>query len=178
MSDPKEIGKLKNKAVQKANLDTALHFFDDIDKKRELNSIISQKVQIPMDKVNTAIAFWKPLYFSVVTEGRLLNAAEAYDLGDEKVHGIKANKVPYIAMCNLMALEAMKIMGDTWPTVEDPDDMLYGTEREREVAKFWKATFAPSAFQTQWAWSGVMSVMAGNPTATQEFLDNYKEQLP
>lgn len=180
MKKDNDVGKLGSLALNKLDLEQAYRLFDSLDSKRGTHpeeSCIAQHVAVPMDKVDSAINFWKPLYFNVTTEGRLLSGIETYELGDPK-HRVHPDKAPYIAQCNLMALEAIKMMGDHWPTVEDPQDFVFGSEREKEVAKFWKDTFAPTLFQTQWAWTGVMAVLAGEPMATRELLYDYKDQLP
>lgn len=175
--DPKRRGKLNKAKINKLDYKQAQEFFDKLGEVgRPESSVISQKVSIATDKIDNAISFWKKVYFSATSEGRLLNGAEAYELGDDKLTN-QPDKGPYIAMCNLLALEALKIMGDNWPTVEDPQDMVFGSDREKAVASFWKDTFAPTLFQTQWAWTAVMSVMAGEPHATADILDNYENQL-
>jgi hypothetical protein len=180
MKDNKEVGKLVNKKIERFDLDQAYKLFENLDNKKGSGpegACIAQHVQVPMDKVERAIEFWKPLYFSVTTEDRGLNGAEAYDLGDPKLHA-KPDPVPYIAQCNLMALEGIRMMNAHWPTVANVAEMMFGSEREKEVADFWKKTFAPTLFQAQWAWTGVMAVLAGEPVATTELLERYKDQLP
>ena len=146
---------------------------------QEGKAAIAQKVEVSRRKVESAISFWKPIYFNRTIDGRLLNGIEAYELGDPaKTPGTKCDKAPYIAMCNLMALEAIIMMGENMPTSAHATLLAYATEREKEIAGFWKKTFAPTEFQVEWAWSAALSVMAGEPHATAELLDNYREQLP
>lgn len=133
---------------------------------------------VDMGKVETAIAFWKNVYFSVlVDEKRLLNGIEAYELGDPAKHE-KPNPAPYIAMCNLMALEGLRKLGQENPSTTNPHRMLFGSDREQEIAGFWKNSFAPTLFQCEWAWSAILGLIGGNPVAIREMLTNYKEQLP
>lgn len=146
-------------------------------KEREVEGIISQRVHVPPDKIELALAFWKPLYLDTTIEGRHLNGVEAHDMGNETKYETP-NKVPFIAMCNIMALEALLRMGDDMPTVEHPTNMVFGTQREIEIADFWKRTFAPILLQAEWAWCAALAVMAGDPVATSELLENFKDQLP
>ncbi len=143
--------------------------------------IISQKVTIPRAKIERAIQFWKPRYFDYTVEdkegSRLLNGIEAYELGDPKLHD-PPNPVPYIAMCNLMALEALIRIGEQGPTTEKADRLGYGSEREKDISDFWKNTFAPTSFQANWAWTAVMAVLAGEPYSTADMIDRFQEQLP
>jgi hypothetical protein len=81
-------------------------------------------------------------------------------------------------MSNLMALEAIKIMGEQMPTAEKAALLAFASDREKEIAVFWKDMFAPTEFQAQWAWQAVLAVLVGNPAAQNEILVNYKEQLP
>ena len=174
-----EVGKLNRLKPTNPNIIDVGQALVSIDDKKgyvPFDSSIAQRVAVPMDRVEQAITFWKPLYVNVKSEGRLLNGIEAFELGkDDRVH---PEKTPYIAMCNLMALEALKIMGDAWPTVESPESLMHGGEREKLVADYWKKTFAPTIHQASWAWSAVMAVMAGNPPATSEILYKFREQLP
>lgn len=156
-----------------AKLDQAKE--DETNESKE--SIISQRVAVPLAKIDAAVAFWKPIYFSATIDGRHLNGVEAYNLGDP-AKSDHPDQGPCIALMNLMALEALRIMGDEWPTVEDPQTMVFGIEREQKIADFWKQTFAPTLFQAQWAWAAALAVMAGAPGATAEILDNYADQLP
>jgi hypothetical protein len=145
----------------------------------EGHAVIEKRVSIHTRKVDSAISFWKPIYFNHSREGRLLNGIEAYELGDEKrTPGSACDKAPYIAMCNLMALEAIKMMGDQMPTAEKGILLAYASEREKEISQFWKEMFAPTEFQAEWAWKGVLAVLAGNPAAAHELLENYRSQLP
>ena len=157
----------------------AADILEGIEKHRseEANSVIGRRVHISEDKIETVIAFWKPIYFSITKDGRYLNGVEAYELGDPKMTS-SPNQAPYIAMCNLMALEAIKIMGDNHPTVEDVEHLAFGTGREAEIADFWHITFAPTVFQSQWAWRAALAVMAGDPVATKELLQDFRDQLP
>jgi len=142
-------------------------------------AVIAQKIDVSRRKVEDATRFWKRIYFSATIEDRHLNGIEAYELGDpKKTPGVKCDKGPYIAMCNLMALEAITMMGANMPTSAHATLLAYATEREKEVADFWKRNFAPTEFQVEWAWSAALAVMAGDPSATAELLDNYREQLP
>jgi hypothetical protein len=143
---------------------------------KEIAPVISQRVHVQPEKIERAISFWKPRYFDYIVEGRHLNGVEAYVLGDPSKTE-HPNPVPYIAMCNLMALEALRMMGNQLPTVENPELMMLGSEREREISDFWKKCFAPTLFQVQWAWSAAMAVMAGEPGATAEILENYAHQI-
>ena len=77
-----------------------------------------------------------------------------------------------------MALEAITMMGNNIPTSAHATLLAYATEREKEVAGFWKDNFAPTEFQVEWAWAAALAVMAGDPSATAELLDNYRDQLP
>jgi hypothetical protein len=146
-------------------------------KDSETRKVIAQRVPTPWDKVDRAIQFWKKVYFSEQKDGRCLNGIEAYELGDPKITA-KPNKAPFIAQCNLMALEALKIMGDHWPTTEDAALLAFATDQEREVADFWHVQFAPLAFQAEWAWKACLAVMAGEPLSTKDLLDSYQDQLP
>jgi len=140
---------------------------------------IHRRVYVEPEKVDRAIAFWKKFYFENLVEGRFMNGIEAYELGDpKKTPGVKCDKAPYIAMCNLMALEAIKMMGDQMPTAEEAHLLAFASDREKEIAVFWKQMFAPTEFQAQWAWKAVLAVLVGNPGAKSEILDNYQEQLP
>src|SRR5574338_642279 len=121
-----DVGKLNRlRPTPPSLLDVGEAIVNIEDKKGDVpwDSVIDKRVHVPSDKVEQALAFWKPLYFGITTEKRLLNGIEAYELGNEKTTN-KPNKVPYIAMCNLMALEAIKLMGDTYPTVEAPEEMM------------------------------------------------------
>ena len=141
-------------------------------------SAIASKVHIPISKIEQAINFWKPYYFDVVVEGRHLNGIEAYELGDpEKTPAAQVNQSVYIAMCNLMALEALRMMGDNTPTSTEAVLLAYATDREKEIAGFWKDNFAPTKFQVEWAWKAALAVMAGDPLATKDMIDNYRDQL-
>lgn len=142
-------------------------------------AVLSRLKHVPRRKVEEAVSFWKPVYFSVSTEDRLINGIEAYELGDpEKTKGVKCSKGPYIAMCNLMALEGILMMGEQMPTAEKGVMLCYASDREKEIAVFWKDTFAPTEFQVDWAWSGVLGVLSGNKIAISEILENYKDQIP
>jgi len=141
--------------------------------------VLDKLERFSREKVESAVSFWKPIYFSISIEDRLINGIEAYELGDpEKTKGTKCNKGPYIAMCNLMALEALLMMGEQMPTAEEGVMLAYASEREKEIAGFWKETFAPTEFQVQWAWKAALGVLSGNKIAVSEVLDNYKDQLP
>lgn len=140
---------------------------------------LSKRVPVPLEKIEEAIAFWKPVYFNHTVENRQLNGIEAYELGDpEKTPGSECDKGPYIAMCNLMALEAVKMMGDQMPTAHRGIMLAYASDREKEICKFWKDTFAPTEFQTDWAWSACLGALSGAQVATIELLDRYRDQLP
>jgi hypothetical protein len=142
-------------------------------------AVLDNLAQVSRKDVEAAISFWKPIYFSVSVEGRLMNGIEAYELGDpDKTKGTKCNKAPYIAMCNLMALEGLLMIGEQMPTAEEGVLLCYASDREKEIAEFWKETFAPTEFQVQWAWKAVLGVKAGNKIAIAEILQNYKDQLP
>lgn len=139
---------------------------------------IEKRVYVQPQKVDAAIAFWKPIYFNTTIDGRLINGIEAFELGDPvKTPSVKCDKGPYIAMCNLMALEAIKIMGEQMPTAEKAVLLAFASDREKEIAVFWKEMFAPTEFQAQWAWAAVLAVLVGNPGAASELLDKYREQL-
>jgi len=163
--DPVELGRLWEIIEQRkasANGDAAL----------------TNKALIPRSKVEKALSFWKPAYFSIMREGRHLNGIEAYELGDPtKTMGVKCNKGPYIAMCNIMALEGLLMMGEQMPTAEEGLLLAYASEREQEIATFWKETFAPTEFQAQWAWKAILGVIAGNSIAISEMLENYQDQV-
>ena len=152
-----------------------LQKFDEQKQAEELR-VIPERVHVPLEKVERAIQFWRPIYFSMTKEGRCLNGVEAFELGDEKLN----NKSIYIAMCNLMALEAIKRMGDDWPSVhaDNVHGLALGTDREKEIADFWHKTFAPTLTQSGWAWAACLAVLRGAPAATAEMLENYREQLP
>ena len=140
---------------------------------------IVQRAEVSLKKIEAPIAFWKPVYFGVTMEGRHLNGIEAYELGDsEKNPGAACNKAPYIAMCNLMALEGIRMMGSRMPTSTEARLLAFATEREQEIAGFWKDQFAPTEFQVEWAWKATLSVLAGEPHSTRELLVDYKEQIP
>lgn len=140
---------------------------------------IARRAPVSIKGVEKAIAFWKKVYFANTVEGRLLNGIEAYELGDpKKTPATMVDKAPYIAMCNLMALEAIRRMGESMPTSEDAVTLAFATEREKEISKFWKENFAPTSFQVEWAWKAALSVMAGEPHSTKEMLEDFKHQLP
>ena len=139
--------------------------------------VIAQRVKVSPASLEMAISFWKPIYFSQEKDGRLLNGIEAYELGDEKITP-EPNKAPYIAMCNLMALEAIRMMGDDMPFAKTVALLVVGTEREKDIADFWQTSFSPTAFQAEWAWRACLAVMAGEPIATKELLEDYRQQLP
>ena len=142
-------------------------------------AIIEKRVTVHARKIEQALAFWKPIYFGHSREGRLLNGIEAYELGDpNKTPDSSCDKAPFIAMCNLMALEAMRMMGQQMPTAEKAILLAYASDREKEISAFWKNMFAPTEFQAEWAWKSVLAVLAGNPAAHAEMLENYKNQLP
>lgn len=148
-------------------------------KSEDGHAVIDKRVSIHARKIEQALSFWKPVYFSHANEGRLLNGIEAYELGDEKkTVDSKCDKAPYIAMCNLMALEALRMMGNQMPTAEKGILLAYASEREMAISKFWKEMFAPTEFQAEWAWKAVLAVLAGNPGAAEELLENYRRQLP
>jgi hypothetical protein len=77
-----------------------------------------------------------------------------------------------------MALEALKRMGDAMPTTRDATHLAFAEEREAEICDFWHKSFAPTAFQAEWAWKATLAVMAGEPHSTEEMLGNFKVQLP
>jgi len=140
---------------------------------------IHRRIHISMQKVESAIAFWKKIYFENTIEGRFMNGIEAYELGDPvKTPGVKCDKGPYIAMCNLMALEAIRMMGDEMPTAEKAELLAFASDREKEISAFWKEVFAPTVFMAEWSWKAVLAVLVGNPAAISEILDNYQVQLP
>lgn len=146
---------------------------------KEGTPVLDKRSPIKIRKVEEAISFWKPIYFNESVDGRLMNGIEAYQLGDEKkTPGERCNKAPYIAMCNLMALEAIRMMGEQMPTAENATLLAYASEREKEISLFWKETFAPTEFQAQWAWQATLAVLSGDPSASSEILENYKLQLP
>lgn len=162
----------------------------DIDKVLEIYAAVQQKratmkeepaiarLDPPsMSKVEEAIAFWKPIYFDRLVDGRHLNGIEAYELGDPK-KTTKPDKAPYIAMCNLMALEAIRRMGSQMPTATEAVLLAYASEREQEIADFWKNTFHPTEFQAEWAWKACLAVLVGDDLAQTELLVDYKKQLP
>jgi hypothetical protein len=146
---------------------------------------IAQRVHIPVKLIEAAVLFWKNIYLETTVEDggmeRHLNGKEAYKLGTEegaREMGMRQDQAPYIGMCNLMALEAMRMMGDQMPTTIDSANLAFADEREREICEFWHETFAPTAFQAEWAWKAALSVMAGEPHSTEEMLGNFKAQLP
>lgn len=172
----------KIKPQHRVNVQTPADIVDILEnihkqKDAELRRVIVQRVHIPASKLERPIEFWKNIYISTKKEGRFLNGIEAYELGDPKITP-DPNKGPYIAMCNLMALEAIRMMGDDWPTIEDAKYLALGTDREVEIASFWHDVFAPTGFQSEWAWKAAMAVMAGEPFSTKELLVNYQDQLP
>ena len=135
--------------------------------------------------IEEAISFWRNVYLGTTvgkgSEARHLNGSEAYKLGSEEGAAeleLKMDKAPYIAMCNLMALEALKMMGDQMPTTPEAAHLAFASEREKEICDFWHQTFAPTSFQAEWGWKAALSVMAGEPYSTEELLSNYKVQLP
>lgn len=169
----------ESKGIDPAAMQRLYEMIEQRMKSDERIAVLDKRVSIHSRKIDAALSFWKPLYFSHSREGRLLNGIEAYELGDErKTHGSKCNKTPYIAMCNLMALEALKRMGDQMPTAEKGVLLGYASDREKHIAEFWKLTFAPTEFQAEWAWKSVLAVLAGNPAAMSELLENYRLQLP
>lgn len=177
--DAKEYGKLNRLKLDTPGLLDVGKAIVDIEEfagKKPENTIIAKRVHVPIGKIELAVSYWKPVYFSAKTEGRLLNGAEATELGNPKLHN-PPNPNILIAMCNLMALEALKRMGEFMPTVEDAEHLYKGIDREREIADFWKKTFAPTAFMAEWAWKAALAVMAGAPGASREILDDYREQL-
>lgn len=142
-------------------------------------AVLDKRVSVPNRKVETALSFWKRIYFSHEVEGRLLNGIEVYELGDpKKTPDSRCDKAPYIAMCNIMALEAIIMMGNEMPTAEKAILLAYASDREKEISKFWKVAFAPTEFQAEWAWKAALAVLAGNPAAINEMLDEYRLQLP
>lgn len=170
---------IKPSGMKKPDMGELIGMVESMMAKREQEKkpVIESRYIVPTEKIDLAITFWKPRYFDYMVDGRHLNGIEAFDLGNEKKNP-KPNKVPFIAMCNLMALEALKIMGDESPTEEHADLLALGSGKERVVAAFWKEMFAPTMFQAEWAWSAALAVMAGSPVAMSELLDNYIEQLP
>jgi len=141
--------------------------------------VLDKRVSINSRKIEEPLAFWKSVYFQYSVEGRLLNGIEAYDLGDiNKTPGTSLDKGPYIAMCNIMALEAIRMMGDQMPTAEKSTLLAFASDREKEISAFWKNMFAPTEFQAEWAWRCVLAVLAGNPAAAHELFENYRQQLP
>jgi transposase len=148
-------------------------------------SVIAQRVHVPLKLVEEAIKFWKGIYLEATigegSEARHLNGVEAYKLGTEEGAaelGMRMDKAPYIGMCNLMALEALRRMGDAMPTTREAGHLAFAEEREAEICDFWHKSFAPTAFQAEWAWKAALAVMAGEPHSTEELLGNYKVQLP
>lgn len=135
------------------------------------------RIQLSEESIERAVRFWKPVYHSVKKNGRCLNGIEAYELGDPKKTS-KPDKAPYIAMCNIMALEALRRMGSQNPTTTIVKNLQNASEREREIADYWKKNFHPTVFQAEWAWRAVISVMVGEPYATRDLLERYQEQLP
>lgn len=145
----------------------------------EGEAVIEKRVTVHAQKIEQALLFWKPIYFGHSREGRLLNGIEAYELGDpKKTPDSRCDQAPFIAMCNLMALEAMRMMGNQMPTAEKAILLAYASDREKEISAFWKNMFAPTEFQAEWAWKAVLAVVAGNPAAHAEMLENYRQQLP
>jgi hypothetical protein len=149
------------------------------------DGIIAQRVNVPLELIEKAILFWKNIYLETTLEeggqARHLNGKEAHKLGTFEGAtelGLLEDKGPYIAMCNLMALEAMRMMGQQMPTTADSGNLAFASEREKEICEFWHETFAPTAFQAEWAWKAALSVMCGEPYSTEEMLGNYKSQLP
>lgn len=139
---------------------------------------IARRENVPTRKIDKAVAFWKEIYFEATVDGRHLNGIEAYELGDpKKMPAAQVNKSIYISMCNLMALEAIRMMGELMPTSEDAVTLAFATEREMEISKFWKDNFAPTEFQVEWAWKAALAVMAGEPHSTQEMLEDFRHQL-
>ena len=138
-----------------------------------------KKAKVPLDKIESLIIFWKDRYFRFTIEGRHLNGMEAEELANPKYHEDprNANNVPYIAMCNLMMLEAVRMMGDQNPTTTNVHKLPYASDREKAISDFWKKTFQPLAFQAEWAWSSALALMVGNPQAWSDLIDNYQEQL-
>ena len=147
--------------------------------------IIAQRVHVPLKLVEEAILFWKNIYLETTVEDggktRYLNGKEAYKLGTFEgaaQMGLLEDKGVFIGMCNLMALEAIRMMGDQMPTTADSGNLAFASEREKEICDFWHETFAPTEFQAEWAWKAALSVMCGEPHSTEEMLGNYKAQLP
>jgi len=167
-------------ALNTGTLESAMAEFEAIQQakgEKPEHGVLYSRVSVPMDKVEKTLAFWKPIYFDVTKEGRHLNGIEAYELGDPKISP-RPSQAPYIAMCNIMALEALRRMGDDNPTRLDARVLGSGSEKEKDIAAFWKDTFHPTAFQAEWAWKAAMAVMAGDPAASREMFDNYRGQLP
>ena len=142
-----------------------------------LDMLQRSRVKLDMAKIDSAVTFWKPHYLEYTTDGRHLNGIEAYLLGDPKNNEVP-NPIPYIAMCNLMALEGMRRMNEQTPTTCNVHKLPFGSPREKELADFWKKSFAPTKFQSEWAWSGVLSVMIGEPNATHDLIEQPFLQLP
>lgn len=136
-----------------------------------------KRIKTPMDKVEKSISFWKPLYFDYLIEGRHINGIEAHELGNPE-RNEKPNPVPFIAMCNLMALEALRMLGDDTPTTTNPHKLATGSEKEQAIADFWKKSFQPLALQAEWAWSGVLAILVGEPYSWKELLLYPQNQLP
>jgi len=155
--------------------------YNAIEQKRksmEDEAALTKRVHVSSSKLDTARSFWRPYYFDVLIEGRHLNGIEAYELGDpEKTPAGQINKSVYIAMCNLMAIEGVRMMGEKMPTSTDAILLAFATKREKEIADFWKKNFAPTEFQVEWAWKAALAVMAGDPVATRELLEDYRDQL-
>ena len=170
----------KGSIITRPGIEDIGKFLVEIEDKEGIDpehGLLTNRVHVPAEKIERAISFWKPIYFSEKRDGRFLNGAEAYDLGDP-AKTPNPNKAPYIAMCNLMALEGLKMIGDYNVTVEDAEHMMFGNEREREIADFWKNVFSPTLFQSQWSLKAMIAVMSGEPYATADLLDRYQDQLP
>ena len=108
-----------------------------------------------------------------------MNGIEAHEMGNPKRHDdpLQANHVPFIAMCNLMALEAVKMLGEQNPTTTNCHKLANGSDREKEISDFWKKTFQPIALQAEWAWSAVLALISGSEDAWDQIINNHHEQL-
>jgi hypothetical protein len=176
-----EIGKSQKPSTTGVNPSSMQRLYEIVQqslKSYDGEAAISRLNTVQGKKIDLALSFWKQIYFQYSIEKRLLNGIEAYEMGDDKNPDAKCDKAPYIAMCNLMVLEALKMMGDQMPTTEKATLLPFSSEREKEISSFWKETFAPTEFQAEWAWKAVLAILAGDPVASSEVLENFREQLP
>jgi hypothetical protein len=144
-----------------------------------LELLRTRRVRVPMGKIDQLISFWKDKYFRFTIEGRHMNGLEVEQLANPKTFEDprEANYVPYVAMCNLMLLEALRLLGEDNPSTTNCHKLAFGSEKEMAIADLWKKNFQPLAFQAEWAWAGALAILVGEPQSWSDIIDNYHEQL-